>query len=602
VPDVDSVALPADLIADELADCRQRGIERLDRRSHNQVPLQIPQLEQLARRHAAVSRLPARSRVTLIKTFLRSALASYAQQGNSEDADLIGALFFGDAVGFVARTAGELLDLAKDKFGEQNHERFREKRRIAFREFAGFLIGFAVPEDAADPGPDPEQLFGLAAATAHSAPAAVLPGDSAPGAAEPESEQPESEQDRIERALIAASSFTICGIAPRSLVDAMQRLAKQMSAAGQAIPWERITYITPASALIFATQGNARLGTAVQKWQAALKGIRDCVRQIQEDAATDVVPRTQLALTGIMDLYLETVLVATEQDTNREQIWVSVGPNLGRHEPLYLSLGPADDNFRHVKAMVDRLSKSGTAIVERELEMSPEGLEDVRQLGPAEPAHRLRVRSIQPLGATASSPSCLPVAITILRSAEAGRPVVLLKERSRFTDLDNFDKLSLLSARLLEEDLAGALGVPIFPEHDATTALDAMWKALGRQEQLAIPQRAFVRAAQREVFRSCGLDIPAERFTHRGCQLVERDDQPGCFNFFCVFEVILYRQRSDDELELAKTWNDHLKALYEDLLYSPGAAQRLNHFLVARQEWLMAEVFSRPTVFSERGE
>ena len=598
MPDVNSVAIHADLIADELADCRQRGIERLDRRSHNQAPLDIPQLEQLARQHVAVSQLPARSRVALIKTFLRGALASYGQQGNTEDADLIGALFFGDAVGFVARTAGELLDMAKDKFGEQNDERFREVRRIAFREFAGFLIGFAAPTDAAGSSRDPEQHHVLAAAMAHSATAAGLLTGSAPDHA-----RSESEQDRIERALIAASSFTICGIAPRSLVDAMQRLAKQMSAAGQAIPWERITYITPASALIFATQGNARLGTAVQKWQAALKGIRDCVRQIQEDAAaTDAEPRTQLDLIGIMDLYLETVLVATEQDTNREQIWVSVGPNLGRHEPLYLSLGPADDNFRQVKAMVDRLSKSGTAIVERELEMSPEGLEDVRQLGPADPAHRLRVRSIQPLGATASSPSCLPVAITVLRSAEAGRPVVLLKERSRFTDLDNFDKLSLLSARLLEEDLAGALGVPIFPEHDATTALDAMWKALGRQEQLAIPPRAFVRAAQREVFRSCGLDIPAERFAHRGCQLVERDDQPGCFNFFCVFEVILYRQRSDDELELAKTWNDHLKALYEDLLYSSAAAQRLNHFLVARQEWLMAEVFSRPTVFSERGE
>ena len=276
--------------------------------------------------------------------------------------------------------------------------------------------------------------------------------------------------------MTTASSITICGVAPRSLVDALQRTAKQLSAAGNPPPWQQITDITPASALIFATQGHARLGSAMQEWQSALKGIRDCILQLQADAEEAASPASpvRLALLGVMELFLEVVLVTKDRDTEREKLWVSVGPNFARDEPLYFSFEKGSGHFTRIEAMVHRLGGGSKPIVGRELEVRPDGLEQIRQLGPEPPARRLEVRAVQPIGASMPLPSCLPVAISILRSAEAGRPVVLLKQRSRYTNLDQFDKLSLISARLLEEDLAGALGVPVFPDHDAAAALDAM--------------------------------------------------------------------------------------------------------------------------------
>jgi hypothetical protein len=179
---------------------------------------------------------------------------------------------------------------------------------------------------------------------------------------------------------------------------------------------------------------------------------------------------------------------------------------------------------------------------------------------------------------------------------------VLLKQRSRFTNWDQFDKLSLLSARLLEEDLAGALGVPVFADRDAATALDAMWKAYGKPGRLPIPLGAFVRAAQRDVFRSCGLDIAPGRFVHRGCQLLEREER-GLYLFFCVFEVILFRHRDEDELQLAREWNpEFLESVYEDILYNPELKEHLNRFLLQRREWLEAEVFSKPVALIEQSE
>lgn len=174
----------------------------------------------------------------------------------------------------------------------------------------------------------------------------------------------------------------------------------------------------------------------------------------------------------------------------------------------------------------------------------------------------------------------------------------MLKRRTRFTDADDFDKLSLLSARVLEKHLAGALGVPLYTHREAAGALDAMWKATRRNERLAVPLDAFVIAAQREVFISCGLDIPANRFTFHGCHLVERETA-GQFLFFCVFELVLFRHSSNDELELAEAWNPRqLERVEEELLYSASYRPELNRFLTRRQEWIERVILAQPADFS----
>lgn len=144
-------------IARELADCRARGIERIDIRSHNQTPVVAFELERLADGYASARGMPRQGRVAQIKGLLREALASL-EDSDPDNAGLIRALFFGSEVGRVSKSSSDLLNAAQRVYGESSASRFREIRRTAFRSFAGFLIDFAETAGAVDsrhaPSPD----------------------------------------------------------------------------------------------------------------------------------------------------------------------------------------------------------------------------------------------------------------------------------------------------------------------------------------------------------------------------------------------------------------------------------------------------------------
>jgi hypothetical protein len=129
----------------ELAACRQRGIERLDVSSHNQIALQIPVLQRLATEYVMVRQLHAHGRIQQLKFLFRDAIKAFAVE-NEGDALLVGDLFFGDSLNRVTKSAGELLDLARRKSGYRTEALFRQVRRTAFAEFALFLPDFV--EDA----------------------------------------------------------------------------------------------------------------------------------------------------------------------------------------------------------------------------------------------------------------------------------------------------------------------------------------------------------------------------------------------------------------------------------------------------------------------
>jgi hypothetical protein len=404
----------------------------------------------------------------------------------------------------------------------------------------------------------------------------------------------------LDRALETTAILCIYGIAPRSLVEAMQRVAKRVAEAGKVVPWKEIVYVTPTTEIVLANRGNARLGLVVQKWQSALNGIRNCVWQVMADAetATGNAHSVELTVLGADELFLEVAIVTNESARldGASRLWVSFGPNLARDEGPYLVLSRGTPLFDRLSLSVEQLRTNSTPIVTRQLDMSPAGLEQVnRETAPGRLPH-LQVRSLQLVGTKCSPPACLPVAVAVLRSAAVGKPIVLLKLRTRFNDTDDFGRLSLLSARLREEDLAAALGVPLFSNRSAEAALDAMWKAHGRPEPLPVSLQTFVRAAQRDVFVTCGLDIATDRFVHRGCQVIEREDR-GCFLFFCVFEVVLRRHQveSEDELLLAEAWNsEQLVRVNESELYTAAYVRRYNRLLVRRQEWLQENVFNMP--------
>jgi hypothetical protein len=128
-------------LSKELAACRKRGIERIDVSSHNQQRLLLPELEQLAAKYAASKRSPVYSRIPQLKYLLRDAVTAFRQEDET-DADLVSALFFGDSLHQVTKSAGELLDIAQRRFKYSSAVRFRETRRAAFDRFAEFLPRF----------------------------------------------------------------------------------------------------------------------------------------------------------------------------------------------------------------------------------------------------------------------------------------------------------------------------------------------------------------------------------------------------------------------------------------------------------------------------
>ena len=133
---------PAAALSKELAACRNRGIERIDLRSHNQQPLSLPLLEELGARYAAAAEhSPARGRIQQLKYLLRDAVAAFREE-DEFGAQLVAALFFGDSLHRVNKTAGELLDVAQRQFGYESAVRFRQARNAAFEHFAEFLPRF----------------------------------------------------------------------------------------------------------------------------------------------------------------------------------------------------------------------------------------------------------------------------------------------------------------------------------------------------------------------------------------------------------------------------------------------------------------------------
>ena len=135
----------------ELTACRNRGIERLELRTHNQAPVPTPQLQRLASEYLTATERRASDRIGQIKYLLRDAITAFADE-DEDQAELVKDLFFGDSQNRVTKSAGEQLDTARRKSGS-NEARFRQARHDAFDSFANFIprfIACAQPETVAE--------------------------------------------------------------------------------------------------------------------------------------------------------------------------------------------------------------------------------------------------------------------------------------------------------------------------------------------------------------------------------------------------------------------------------------------------------------------
>ncbi len=128
-------------IADDLGECRQRGLEWLDRNVSPQRPIRAATLEAIAADYVKARGLLAVGRIAQIKVLLSDGIEELAAQGHTADAALLRELFFGMAGDSTIRSPGELLQSARARTGE-NESRFRERRTRVLRSFAQFLVTF----------------------------------------------------------------------------------------------------------------------------------------------------------------------------------------------------------------------------------------------------------------------------------------------------------------------------------------------------------------------------------------------------------------------------------------------------------------------------
>jgi hypothetical protein len=207
----------------ELTACRQRGIERVDVRTHNQSPVPRPVLQQLADEYQSVTGRHTTNRIEQLKYLLRDAIRAFETE-NEADAQLVAALFFGDSQNRVTKSAGELLDLALRKSEFDSELRFRQARHAAFDNFAYFLPRFIMEaQQAGEPAEPPD------------GPALAPPND---GALAPEVQQHVASTGYVDNGeyfvtlLSQAEKITIVGFTNESLAPMLRTaLARKRAAA-----------------------------------------------------------------------------------------------------------------------------------------------------------------------------------------------------------------------------------------------------------------------------------------------------------------------------------------------------------------------------------
>jgi PIN domain-containing protein len=128
-------------IARELSECRQRGLDWLDRSSHNQHAVAAQTLGELAERYTRQTPVHPAGRIARIKTLLRDAIAELQRQGHDSEATLIRDLFFGETYEGPIAPPGVLLHKARYR-SDDSETRFRERRQSAFNFLAGFIVQF----------------------------------------------------------------------------------------------------------------------------------------------------------------------------------------------------------------------------------------------------------------------------------------------------------------------------------------------------------------------------------------------------------------------------------------------------------------------------
>jgi hypothetical protein len=449
VPDEPDDGLIA-AIAEELAACRQRGIERLDLSSHNQVPVQTPVLQGLASEYVAVRQLRSYGRISQLKYLFRDGIKAFAAE-NEVDAQLIGDLVFGDSRNRVTKSAGELLDIAWKKSEYSTESLFRQARRDAFAEFARFLPDFV---ESAKGG----NAEDVSANTEPPGSVSVLPqlrvsaGDSAP---DPEVQRHEATTGYVVngeyfiRLLAEAANATIVGFTNEKLAS-MLRAALDRKRAALHRPdacWDSLRIIFLSDKLLDLVNDERRdreypdpEEVLKRRRQAAVHGRRTVNNFLRS------LPPARWTI--YESHYFPPVIGTLFEMPNGQRIIQLLirRPQRSAEDHLYLQL--EDTQGHYFSAAFEEIVHSSVDDTKVVPVGSPAG-ERFRVTGTRYRQHVLKDGS--------HADGWLPLVLVITWRARGGRAEPLLQLRTHVNAAREHDRLSHLSGHILDEDRDGML-------------------------------------------------------------------------------------------------------------------------------------------------
>jgi hypothetical protein len=419
-------------VAEDLADCRQRGLDWLDRRTGNQVPVQAAALQQLAEEYSAVRLLSATGRIAQIKSLLQDGISELARQGHVSDADLLRDLFFGESANGPIRPPGELLRRAQRRVGDSTESRFRERRASVMRSFARFLIDFA--------GPAPGELDGPA-------------DDGSPaGHQQLATTGYVADNEHFIDLLARAVSVTIVGITNQQLASMLQEALRRKRAAGRADAfWDSLR-------IVFLGQG---LLEAVNDEREEVQDPGEALRQRRCEAAWArrtvgaFLKRAQSTRWAIYECpYLPVLTGALLEFADRKKIahLLIRSPRRATPDRLYIELEDEADRFSAVFDAIVQYSVSADMIV-------PVGFPVDETFLCTEARTHIKV-----LKDGSGAGGWLPMVLVITPRRRGGQMEAMLQLRTEDNSMRELNRLSHLAGHVLRQDRLHPAGrVPTQP-------------------------------------------------------------------------------------------------------------------------------------------
>jgi len=405
---------------------------------------------------------------------------------------------------------------------------------------------------------------------------------------------PDGIQSELAYLLINSARIEILGIASQLLLEAIRRVT---SRTGQEPPvmLAPIEYYTPAPEIVMAHLSEFAFGRVTRRWKSSLTAFRTMLSG-QPDGQGQKPSYTSFS---VDELFLDCCLIRlSRNDGTYHLVGLTVLPGvLGREYTIMWQLtSPPADLLKKFDAML----ATKAPLIVREVHCKTVDQDVAIKISEGSLATDWQgpeIIQFHPYGVPAGDQNFLmPVAIVAIRAVTPRGTIVYLKRRTPLTDHNDFGVLSLLSARVQEEDLDIALNINLAGKpNDDHVAFEDTWLKAGQPNPFSVPEAAFIHAAQRELYSSCGLHSTPDRLRFRGFQILdhEKTSQQFCF---AIFDFALRRSDDQDELRDLELWNPAgMVRIDQDRLYAgPPDRLRLNRLLRVRSDWLTQHVFNRP--------